>query len=334
MPPLKQEVAMTNKENTLNYMGNPLINDGFMGCMTNPKKPTYENINFVPDEKFEVKNADVVPLVTRYKRVSTRDDVESIQMAYRAMALNCLKTTYSSRVNVINTPHVTHDTVPVYKIQGIAVDPRFDAEGRLLRVWLMNPAVVDPNDPKNVIPVDTHLWLMMPRMTLDDLGGDAKISPTSGLGSDQLTVTLGDTVTIECTLKTYEALTGRGGRKRIGIEAWRPIDSKMIYCTRGDREQVVPRYLKGGLRLFSVDKYGILDSVNEWTWTRELDKALEGRPETAGVFYRVEEVVPRMKIQAAMHYFAEEAPWNQNETEDTFDNLNLPWIKTNGNSNH
>lgn len=327
---------MTNKENTLDYMGNPLINDGFMRCMTNPKKPTYENINFVPDEKFEVKNADVVPLVTRYKRVSTRDDVESIQMAYRDMALNCLKTTYSSRVNVINTPHVTHDTVPVYKIQGIAVDPRFDAEGRLLRVWLMNPAVVDPNDPKNVIPVDTHLWLMMPRMTLDDLGGDAKISPTSGLGSDQLTVTLGDTVTIECTLKTYEALTGRGGRKRIGIEAWRPIDSKMIYCTRGDREQVVPRYLKGGLRLFSLDKYGILDSVNEWTWTRELDKALEGRPETAGVFYRVEEVVPRMKIQAAMHYFAEEAPWNQNqnETEDTFDNLSLPWIKTNGNSNH
>ena len=43
-----------------------------------------------------------------------------------------------------------------------------------------------------------------------------------------------------------------------------------------------------------------------------------------------------MKIQAAMHYFAEEAPWNQNqnETEDTFDNLSLPWIKTNGDPNH
>lgn len=323
---------MTDKNNTLDYMGNPLINDGFMSYAMKSKKPTYENVNLVPDEKFEVKNVDVVPLVTRYKRVSTRDDVESIQMAYREMALNCLKTTYSSRVNVVNTPHVTHNTVPIYKIQGIAVDPRFDAEGKLLRVWLMNPAVIDPNDPQNVIPVDTHLWLMMPRMDLDTLGDDAKITPTSGLDGDQLTVTLGDTVTIECTLKTYESLTGRGGRKRIGIESWRPIDSKMIYRTRGDREQVVPRYLKGGLRLFSVDKYGVLDSVNEWTWTRELNKALGSRPETAGVFYRVEEVEPRMRIQAAMHYFAEEAPWNQNdqnEVEDTFDNLDLPWIKTN-----
>lgn len=288
----------------INFNGNPLIqNDVFHHKML-ADKPQTAKLNLIPEGQFEVKDADVVPLVSRRKRVSTRQDVECVQLTYREMAMTCFKTTYSSRTNLLKAPHVTRNTVPVYKIQGIAVDPRFDDYGRLIRVWLMNPAVVDPEDPSHTIPIDTHLWLMMTRMTMDPLNEDNTVSRTAGLGGDQVTVTLGDTLTIECTLMTYEASSGRGG-KRIGVDAWRPIDSKMLYVTQGDHEQVVPRHLKGDLKMFGVDQAGRLDSVYEWTWYDDLKAALKNRPDNGGVFYRMKEVAPRMEAQAAIQILSE-----------------------------
>lgn len=209
------------------------------------------------------------------KKINTKQEAEKIRILYRRSYQHVLERTKSRRTNILNAPHETINGIPTYYVSGFAVDTRFDPQGNLTRICLASIDIHNSTTGE-ITPVDTHMWLFLDSMHVDP----TIIEPTSGLGSDLYTISLGDWVGIKCTLNVY------GENKRIGIDQWQPIASHLVYGDLHKKLRYAPRHVCAGMELLHITRDEQVRTVSEQDWARTLLHALSRNPEEReAVFY-------------------------------------------------
>lgn len=192
----------------------------------------------------------------------TRDEATLIRLDYRTMYTR-IQNSQDRRLKFLDNIHNVIDGRPVCQINGIVTDAKFDYHGQLERLCLMGVSAANW-DTGETTRVDTHAWLFINRMRAD---ATKIIDPTSGLGGDQFTISLGDMIGLECTLNAYAT----DGMKRIGVDQWTPVGSALVYADRRGSIRNTPRHLRAGMELVRIHDDTHITTIRETEWWRMLD---------------------------------------------------------------
>lgn len=210
-------------------------------------------------------------------RISRPEDAGRLRLAYRDFHRRKIKKASLDRRRILANPSGIRQGQPEYRIRGVVADAAFLPDGRLERICITQPKVMDDGSHS----MDTHLWLMADRLHADP----TRIKPYSGLGNDLLTVSLGDTIALDATLTAYDDKTGR---HRLGIDRWTPVESQLEYIeiqSETLRHRIAPRNACGQLAILHIGGDGAWTGVTEWDWTDELDGWLDRHPDIQRLGY-------------------------------------------------
>lgn len=243
-------------------MPNPLLlpeRSNLLNTLHQPQTFTYR-----PEQPTPIRNSPTAGIIALPFRPNTKQDAEFIRVLYRRMYERCIKYTNNRRTCILNAPHTVVDGVPVYRLAGFVVDARFNSKGHLNRICLMDVRVLD-SDNNVCALVDTHMWLFINRLKVDK----SIIDKNAGLSTDIFTASLGDEISIECTLEAY------GETKRLGIAEWKPVSSMLPYGDYKGRTRHVPRHLCAGMEILSITRKKKCKTITEAQWGHMLLHALE-----------------------------------------------------------
>lgn len=241
------------------------------------------NIHYTPTSLHTIRNREETGenksliLLSYPQRINQAKDAGRLRLAYRDFHQRKIKKTSLDRKRILTNPTNIRNGQPEYHIRGIITDTAFLPDGRLERVCITQPKVIN----NGIHPMDTHLWLIADRLHPDP----TRVKPYSGLGSDLLTISLGDTITLDATLTAY---TDKTGRHRLGIDQWTPIESHLEYVeiqSETIQHRTAPRNTCNQLTILHIQKDGTWTSTTEWEWETELNKWLAHNPDIQQLDY-------------------------------------------------
>lgn len=245
-------------------------------------------MDFHEYQEGEEETSEMAPILTMRHRIKTREEALKLQLSYRTLHTRFAKRTpYSQRLELAHgATHKDKTGAVCAYIVGLVTDFATFADGRLARICLTSPFLVEKPGMANGKPFDSHIWLHVDRLHVDgDYADPADPDPRVHNQNQDLSgvIHIGELLTVAARINTY---VDSQGRKRLGAGEWSPLTAALIYgYTGADGRSLykhVPMHLLKHLRLLKIESDGTARWADPHMLTCEVENAERKYPKSAG----------------------------------------------------